>query len=318
MNNKKFVFCLLSIFLFTQCKKDEHECETIEQLSTMTGDPLYEGSPIFQKYPHFNPNNSDEIIFISHSQDNYPNSDLVRYNLESKERIVIIQGYFTGKPRWGKNDWILMQVLDNDGYNVYKIKSNGDNLTQLSPTSESGSYFDPLWNFTNENILYRLSLADSEKYILTDVEGGIIDTLSSGGQHMSSWQHPKYMASGTMQGLLISNPLVSEEFEYLFELPDQPGAPGAEWLDEERIIWCHMTGVYVTNIVNRETSMIRENCNADFLEFPTYAPDINKVIFMRTERIKEKKRDEYGIQRASLYMMNPDGTEGETIDIELE
>ena len=80
------------------------------------------------------------------------------------------------------------------------------------------------------------------------------------------------------------------------------------------MIWCHTTGIYKTNIRTEETELIRETCNADTYQSPTYAADINKVIFQRQERILETETSGRGI--LSLVMMNPDGTEEETLVIE--
>lgn len=292
-----------------QCKKEntEPDCITHEQLTNGLEESLFLPELPFYENPHFNPNNSNEIIF------RFANGgvlDLIKYNLQTKEKEVLYQGFFSRYIRWGRNDWILMNIQDDLGFNIYKIRSNGQDLTRLTT---SGNCLDPMWNIDGDKFIYRLGYTSPAEWILADENGSVVDTLFAGSKGGSSWQHDSLMASVNTDGLVVYNPFNPEYWRYEVEGVAQ-SLNGAVWLDNERVLWCHTTGIYITNVTTWSTEVIKETCNGDTYQLPTYATDIDKVIFQRMERLK-KASEPKGTVRVSLYMMNPDGTEGETIQV---
>lgn len=306
-----FVTCS---FAFAQCSKDKFEvnkaCIPHDMLTDMQGQYIFKGVYPVNEMAYFNPNNSNEII-CRYDDGIGPDFDLIKYNLVSKEKQIIYQGKFANRPRWGKNDWILLNIWDSLGFNIYKIKSNGDSLTALTT---SGNCFDPEWNITSDKFTYQFAYSTPTKYILADEEGLFLDTIPCGGGAFSSWQHPTYAAGSGFAGMAVYNPLNCETiYSYESEALAQSGN-GAEWLDEERVFWCHTNGIYLTNIRTKETKLIRETCNAHCYQKPTYARDINKIIVEKLERILDTETSGRAI--LTLVMMNPDGTEEEELDIE--
>lgn len=300
--------------LFAQCSKDklepEKECITHERLTNGFGQPLFITEFPYYSMPYFNPNSSDEFIY-RFADGTSPKFDLIKYNLRTKGKEVIYQGFFSNRPRWGKNGWILLNINDSLGYNVYKIKDNGNDLT---PLTTSGNCLYPEWNIDSEKIIYQYAFSTPTKGILIDKNGIFLDTLPCPSTNFSSWQHEELMATGSFLGLSTTNPFECE-LNWHFETNGvAQSANGAEWLDKSRIIWCHTSGIYLTDTETAQTKLIRETCNADTYQLPTYAPNINKVIFQRMERILDTETS--GRMIFSLVMMNSDGTEEETIEIE--
>jgi hypothetical protein len=260
--------------------------------------------------PYFNPNNSDEIIY-RFADGTSPEFDLIKYNLITEQKEIIYKGFFANRPRWGKNGWILLNINDSLGYNVYKIRDDGSDLT---PLTTSGNCFNPEWDINSEKFIYQFAFTTPTKSILMQGDGVFLDTLLCGGSLGKSWQHPKYMASSSFKGFAFYNPLECED-KYSYEVENlAQSLNGAEWLDEENVFWCHTTGIYKTNIVTNETEIIRATCNAHCYQRPTYALDINKIIVEKLERIKDTETS--GRVILSLVMMNPDGTEEEVIEID--
>jgi len=284
---------------FLDCLSGDHLYNEIEEPLLSLEFPAY-------GYARFNPNNSDEIIFRADL------FDLVKYNLRTGEKTTIYQGSFSQYSRWNKNDWILLNIRDDSGrfgYNIYKIRSNGEELT---PLTTSGNCHNPVWYNTDDKFIYQ-SYSKSQQWFFADENGQVIDTLSSGSLAASSWQHDSLMASANMDGLIVYNPFNPEYWRYKVKGNGQ-SRNGAVWLDNERVLWCHTTGIYLTNVVTWSTEVIKETCNGDTYQLPTYAADIDKVIFQRVERLKKASKPR-GTIRTSFYMMNPDGTEGKTIEI---
>jgi len=309
----RYLFFVITVsVLFLQCTKDKmevsHECIPHERLSDMQGQPIFSGVYPVNEMAYFNPNNSNEIIY-RYADGVSPEFDLIKYNLVTKQKEVIYQGFFSNRPRWGKNGWILLNINDSLGYNIYKIKEDGNDLT---PLTTSGNCFYPIWDLESERFSYQYAFTTPTKYILANSGGSFLDTIPCGVG--GSWQHPEFIATGGIAGLVVFNPFNCEQ-SYRYEVESiAQSLNGAEWLDEENVFWCHTTGIYRTNIVTNETEIIRETCNAHCYQRPTYAPDINKIIVEKVERIKDTETS--GRIILSLVMMDPDGTEEETIEIE--
>lgn len=276
----------------------------------MQGQYIFKGVYPAREMAYFNPNNSNEIIY-RYGDGIGPDFDLIKHNLVTKEKKIIYQGRFTNRPRWGKNDWILLNVWDSLGFNIYKIKSNGDSLTALTT---SDNCFDPEWNITSDKFIYQLGYTSPTQYVISDVDGNSLDTVFIGAGITGTWQHPTNFVNGTHKGLFLGN-YAFNQYELIYETNNlAQSLNGAVWLDEENVFWCHTTGIYKTNIVTKETTLIRETCNAHCYQRPTYARDINKIIVEKLERILDSETSGRAI--ISLVMMNPDGTEEEVIDIE--
>lgn len=300
--------------MFLQCTKDKmevnNECIPHERLSDMQGQQIFKAVYPLNEMAYFNPTNSDEIIY-RYADGVTPEFDLIKYNLVTKQKEVIYQGFFSNRPRWGKNGWILLNINDSSGYNVYKMREDGNDLTALTI---SGNCFNPEWDFESEKFIYELGFTSPTEFIISNSIGDHQDTVFVGVSSMGSWQNTKLIVNGTFKGLFLGNPEL-DEYELIYETKNtSQSLNGAEWLDEENVFWCHTTGIYRTNIVTNETEIIRETCNAHCYQRPTYAPDINKIIVEKLERIKDSETS--GRIILSLVMMNPDGTEEEVIEID--
>jgi hypothetical protein len=312
---RSLIFYIIICCTFISCTKDKTDgcqvCRPHEELTNMQGQPIFGTAYPYNEMAYFNPNNSDEIIF-RHADGLSPEFDLVKYNLSTKNSEIIYQGFFSKRPRWGKHGWILLNIQDDQGHNIYKIKQDGSELIKLTDHSHC---FDPEWNLESDKFIYHLGLTSPSKSVLADEYGVFIDTLYCGGSGTGkSWQHPLYMASSSFKSFAFYNPLFCED-QYIFEVENlAQSLNGAEWLDEERVFWCHTTGIYITNTVTRETELIRETCNAHCYQRPTYAPDIDKIIVEKFERVLDNETS--GRSIITLVMMNSDGTGEEVIEID--
>lgn len=307
------------ILLTIGCEKDKmnikEQCEELEALVDMQGMPLF-----YQVYPSygvpcFNPNNPDEIIFFYAKENAGPPHKLVKYNLSSKEYQTIYEGQFGIRPRWSKKGWILLSLwneLGNDGFNIWKIKENGDSLTQLTTT---GNCFAPEWNKNGDKFIYQFAnVFPDPVFITADVNGVAIDTFLVGTNGGGSWQHDSLFSYTDIYGLYLGD-LSKDSAELLFEVesPNSISKGGTEWVDDSNIIWSHLDGIYITNIHSEETTRIIGSCNSEYYQLPTYSPQIDKVVFQRVDRVKTD--NEIGNLFTGLYIMNLDGTCEEKIEI---
>lgn len=303
------------VFLIVACSKDD-ECIDSSELTDMSGELLYLARyPTYDK-PCFNPNNPDEIIFSYTTYETELSSKILKYNLSSKEYETIYEGFLQSRPRWGRNDWILLPLFnesENNGFNIWKIRSNGDSLTQLT---YSGNCHTPDWNIVGDKFIYKLGFTSPTKYIMADEFGNFIDTTLIGTGGGGTWQHDSLIANGNFKGLFLGNPY-SKFYDYqtLFE-PNEISSisrGGAEWLNQETVIWAHVTGMYKTNIITNETELLKETCISSYYQLPTYSPQSSKVVFVKVDRVN--RGSEGGDLYSKLYIMNTDGSNEQKIEI---
>ncbi|MFK8102301.1 MAG: hypothetical protein AB8G15_07250 [Saprospiraceae bacterium] len=88
---------------------------------------------------------------------------------------------------------------------------------------------------------------------------------------------------------------------------------GAEWVDDKYLVWPHLDGIHLTDIETKHTQIIRNTCNAQHYQLPTYSPQLDKVVFQRIDRVQTNGKK--GVAYNGLYMMNLDGSCEEKIEI---
>jgi hypothetical protein len=128
----------LSLFLFSCKEKERTEdvpaycaaCEPCEKFYLPESPIPYPVKQLpTQRYsPCFNPNNGNEFVYVDEDRE-AKTSMLIKYNLLSQQQVILLPKVgVVGQPKWGKNGWIVF----SSGKNIYKVKDNGDSLTQLT------------------------------------------------------------------------------------------------------------------------------------------------------------------------------------------
>lgn len=158
MNKTLLIIALVLTIVITGCKRNELITETPVDINTVpcpenyqlyTSDTFnfvkkdlhnifwsieHESHPLITNNsiePRFNPENPYEISFISEINSNH---GLFVYNFcTHKTRFVVSSKIYYYNYNWGLNDWIYFTSYDQ---NIWKIKSNGDSLTQFTQSSQ--------------------------------------------------------------------------------------------------------------------------------------------------------------------------------------
>jgi hypothetical protein len=310
------VFALLVIFIMIiSCKKDPPvvtqpptnfpDCITIG--SPPWGSMFWEAEAVGRQFqmPCFNPQNSNEFLYCNGSG---LNDSIFKYNLITQTSTLILSGQdLFSRPYWGKNDWI---VFSSNGPNIWKVKSSGDSLTQL--TFDSGNYF-PGWNYDYTAIVY-YRYAPLASYTMT-IDGAPLDTIGDCYGSTSTWNHPQYIASINYQHATICNPLTGERTN-IADMPDPSHSIGIAitFIDNETVMWSYSDGLYSTNIYSKETQYIIDTCNSTMYLYPSYSPQANKILWQKFERTPDSAYTKLFV-RNFIAIMNPDGTEEEELPL---
>lgn len=311
----KTITTILLLLVLASCGKEKYPTE----VTPITSDCLELGTPPlndwnylidpnYYTYPCFNPNNSNEIIF-THRNYGSGQTILYRYNLTTKEKSFIYEGVQIFAPRWGSNDWILMNLSDR---NIWKIKSDGTNLTQLT---DSGNDFYPTWN-SNATCFaaFRGSFNDNlQKTILYTPEAIPFDTLEDSGVSASTnWSISGVACSVSPNNISVANLnldtllfLYNGEFNHI---------GGCHWISNEEFLWSFEEGIFKTNYITSSTELVKASCRTRSYQSPTFHPNANKIIWTRVELKQLNSQDILVTSR--LFIMNPDGSEEVEIIIE--
>jgi len=312
MKNLFFFLSLFSFLIIISCKKEKistSDCEEIEQVY----DDIWPNYPLFlskgdiYSHPQFNPKNSEEVLFlIRATQNSEPN--LIKYNISTKEHQEIIEGIPYTRARWSKKDWIIFSIQKD----IWKIKSSGDSLTQLTFT---GSCYKPEWDISGNRFTYRKLLNNTpDLSVVANIENTETDTFFNGIiQYDGSWQHPSKFCYMDGDGLVVGD-FIDNEIERVIEINNPMSVSSSEWIDEKNIIWADQKGVYITNINTKSQETILSTCNSKWYATPDYSSQSNKLLMIRKRRVETS--EEFGDLFQELVIMNLDGSDEEVISIE--
>jgi hypothetical protein len=210
MKKLKYLLLLILWLSYNSCKNDDlSECKTTKpDCLSEPGEPVINFDSIIDltlcifspdyvpihryeySHPVFNPNNTNEIIYLRTDYENgsFSKQELWKYNFCSDETSYITDLALYGID-WSSKDWIIYTGYDQ---NLYKIKSNGDSLTQLTNNGEFNSWAK--WNDSGNQYLYRQEGISG--LLIADERGEILDTLDGLLVSQWSWDNDRVFFTG--------------------------------------------------------------------------------------------------------------------------
>jgi Tol biopolymer transport system component len=252
-----------------------------------------------------NPNNPNEVVFVF-DPDHALDHSLVKYNIVTHQKATIFEGRMSYAPSWGSNGWILLNLSD---HNIYKIKDNGDSLTQLTFSS---SNFRPIWKYDGTEFCYMSNPTGHANYYICDPLGNHLDTLSHSGIGFS-WTHPRYSPS-TAGGALLVSDLEADSMLKIMDWPiEESSGYGGIFVDSTTLVFSYKSGIYSIDIESKELKQLKESCNSILYQAPTYSPIDGKLLWLKLEFELVTENDIH--LKPVLVTMNPDGSGEEEIEI---
>ncbi|WP_123776132.1 hypothetical protein [Brumimicrobium aurantiacum] len=145
-----FYFAMIAIVFFS-CKKEklnsgscgEAEVEWVDTLKCeeYASDSMTIISHGWGRYqyrtPYFNPNNSNEFIYSFYDYENNI-QQLIKYNILTKQKLVLANLGIYNQPKWNENGWIAFSNM----HHVHVVKEDGSDYRQVS-TSTQNTF--PFW-----------------------------------------------------------------------------------------------------------------------------------------------------------------------------
>lgn len=202
----------------------------------------------------YNPVNDNEIIYFKL---NANMRELFRYNLATDQKVLIGSFPIINSIDWGINDWLLMEIEGN----IWKMKSNGNNLTQL--TSDN-NHFHPKWNFNSSKIMaYYFSTPTDEHFEMLNPNGVFIDSIkdpaiykkypNASVKHSKEWfisfTAPNYLHVVDLNNRQILRDLAFESIKYISEVL---------WINDNEAILNSTYGLY--HYTHSTNSLLKLRC----------------------------------------------------------
>lgn len=317
MKNLKTVIFLFIIISIISCEKPIHpdiECKPFEIETPCSNCPYYVQNGNSYGSPYFNPSNPDEFLYTANRGGE---GGIIKYNMIDKTHEFIYKRtgeyLISSRPKWSRNDWILFGLRKGQDYQIWKIKSNGDSLTQLTFT---GRCLDAEWNLAGDKFVYELGYTSPTISIIADEYGQTLDTVQGGAPY--SWQHDSLGLTSGIPGISYFVLGKGTPVRLYYDLSEEGvlAANSAVWINSEEIIWPNSTGIYKININTEQIELVKETCENRLYTQSNYSSISNKLIFRRIDREQISVQTIQNTDR--IVIMNTDGTGETIIDLDYE
>ena len=225
----------------------------------------------------YNPVNDNEIIYFKL---NANMRELFRYNLATDQKVLIGSFPIINSIDWGINDWLLMEIEGN----IWKMKSNGNNLTQL--TSDN-NHFHPKWNFNSSKIMaYYFSTPTDEHFEMLNPNGVFIDSIkdpaiykkypNASVKHSKEWfisfTAPNYLHVVDLNNRQILRDLAFESIKYISEVL---------WINDNEAILNSTYGLYHYTYSTNSLLKLRCQCPQKQYRYIVSNALCNKLLMTR-------------------------------------
>ncbi len=315
---KIFAFSSLVLVIFA-CKKSEliiekpvsttnqtYKCEPLLHQEYIGGLDYIVNDETYHVCPEINPNNPNEVAYTNIAGP-YPDQQLMIFNLVTNQKRILVDEAINAYFSWSRKDWILFQRSAD--LNIYKVKSNGDSLTQVT---FDGQWFHAEWNYEGTKFIAFNKSASFPKTFVLDENGVVVDTLSNWTHKMGDWSHPDYYVGIDHYKLVIMNPETEEIIKFIPTPISLTPFIGVGWIGPTKIFYSVSNNVYTYDLNTNQSTLLKGVCYKSF-STATHSSDYSKLIFGTYE---ESLLDvDHILHDAKLIYMNADGTNEEEIII---
>lgn len=312
------VFLSFVMIIAFSCKKEPSDipcpecCVPLNPCTqpTLGGGYYYISKPNYCNYtmPYFNPQNDNEFLFVKHCSTDSSYAKILKYNILSDISTEIFSGSVQYAPKWGQNGWIIFSQSDG---NVYKIKSDGSDLTHL--TTE-GCFHYPDWYFDEDKfVAYNICL-DAD--ILYDVEGVVLDTLPKLIGTTSSLTQKPYIAmnGNAVRFYNYQTNYLNFMYDYSSQVNGSSHSGSIFWTSTFEVIYSNIKGLNKLTIPSLTNVNFKPSCNSKIYLFGSVNSSKTKMIWSRGDYTQI---DECHLMfKSRIYSMNIDGSEETEINLD--
>lgn len=271
--------------------------------------------PFDYTYPCFNPNDPEQLAYFRYDNTGFAlGSEIWVVDFCSGTKKMIASNGFYSLD-WSNKDWLIYTSTDQ---NIWKIKSNGDSLTQLTTV---GTYNrDAKWSPDGSNFIFQRKTGGAlSELLLSDENGVILDTFDQ-LTSIGSWSWIDSNRICYMVGQVGASPPRSLMKYYDIaagQIYDLHGLSSAGTLDslvqatapllkENSIIWCGRGMIGKTNINTGDFIILKKRLNNEYYKNMAIRPGSNDILI--NKNILYNVDWCYFDSEVEFYIMDSDGT----------
>lgn len=314
-----YFLIFILIFICFSCKKDKVEgnnCKTLIECDEPTqggGYQIIPGNLCRFSFPSFNPTDENEFIYVKSCIGDTNLASIFKYSLSENSSTLIYTGDLWSKPRWGNNDWILFSA----NYKVFKMKSDGSNLIQLS---NENCYHNPLWYFKSNNYISYNQCLQAD--ILFDFNGTPLDTLPNIiGSNSNLTKEPYLISNGSLTGGVSFYNFELDTFEYRYDYSPfvdtkefmSNRAGSVFWKNNNEVIYSNIKGLNKLEVSSLNNNVFKKGCVTRSYSSGDINSSKTKMVWSIIDYSQVNKCTLKFQQ--SIYIMNVDGSNEEKVDL---
>ncbi len=328
-----YILLLLSITI-NGCRRDpmipiqcncliEDSCidEGIPHFNGFADQPAFYFDTAYIKWLDFNPTNPNEFIYYkTNTASGIP--EVIKFNIASQQKEIVVIMECIRAPKWGRKGWILLN--SNDAY-IYKVKDNGDSLTQLPLI---GLNYYPEWNYDGNKFLVEHRVAnatgDTNFYSTSvyDIAGTLIDSIPEILYRGGCWNNINSLLLLNLtppSGKLSLFNVNSNSVETILDLGNEIVGSNYWCPDGQSILYTDQCGIHTLNIITKEKKCLIHECSNNRRTISSISFISNKVLCLKSNQ--KYVGDSLGAHPAYLksnkiIIMNLDGSDEQEINIQ--
>jgi hypothetical protein len=323
---------LCLVLLVLACKKEINEpsanqgsvlSDTLDcppyELPNESLSVLHSWSNYNKMMPCFNPNNNDEFLYIDKIPGS-PFSDMCIHNLVTGETNCILSGQtYLSQPRWHANDWILFR---GNGDNIFRIKSNGDSLLQITTSSV---FQRPVWRPDGLAWIANNVVEFTGNIEVYNLSGEIIDVIPGEVFHYGDWSvdnrivthRPNNFDPHQIAWTEVEN--VSWQLLNFDTASPQPSLRDLHWIpmSDEVMISQLYEDISRINVFTGEKIRVTDRCIGTYYEYFSINNSCSKIVaqLISPEQIYSDGWFNIIIQKSEIVIMNFDGSGQQVINL---
>ena len=303
----------------TACSKSKEEavippCDCPELPTPPIGiGPRLTGPSLGYALPCFNPRNPREIVYYKADANFLTEHGLYVANLDTKQQRRIHAGSdYVLDVAWGPTGWLALSKGDQ----VWKLKANGDSLTQLT---FGRPHYLPQWSPDGQRLVCREPDSPGAPLIIIDKNGRKLATLTGfPTQQCHGWSPDgtklvvEYGPYGQGYGVGVYE-IASNRVDLVQVTDTNPNNSfgmlnGAAWLaDSRNVIWSNGTGIYATDTRTHQTKKLHTGCTTRVYLNPDVSADGRTILVRRVDN-RDVDNGQGIYTESNLWLMDINGS----------
>lgn len=312
MKKHIFIFLLPSIFLFS-CNGDdilslpdfcplgidsfaEPASEQVDSSILLCNECLIDCQEVYSSeipydyyYPRFNPNNPEQLAYYRYGNTEYNvTSEIWVMDFCAGESKMLVDNAFYGLD-WSVKGWLIYTANDQ---NIWKIKSNGDSLMQVTFIGDYNRY--PSWSPDGTRIAFNSELEGETYFFILDEIENTIDTIQE-LRHAGAWSWVdenricfltgEYNGSFTTKKLNVFD-LQTYNVSFLHDLIIEHSLDSliintVSFPSENSIIWCALGFIGKTDLATGTFEILQQRLLQEKFWFVTVRPGEQELLFSK-------------------------------------